>query len=212
MKPRENSDGKLPVFVFPTVLNFYIDDQNSHKQVLTLYNPYDFTVLFKVLCNNPTKYNVVEAEGLIKSKCCIDIVIRVTDCHKVLQREDKFRIHLYELGLSKLLGKKDIIAILCDKSEDTKLTESCKDYKRPTRKELDEFLQMHRKESIVIQRSLPSVPVIMLLLVCIFALMLPTESEDVAKVGIVKLFYLSVNQKLIVSFILGLVTMAVLKP
>ena len=43
----EYSDGKLPVFVFPTTLNFFLDDQRSHKQVLTLYNPYEFTVEFK---------------------------------------------------------------------------------------------------------------------------------------------------------------------
>ncbi|KAA8588542.1 hypothetical protein FQN60_009887 [Etheostoma spectabile] len=34
-------EGSLPVFVFPTELIFYADEQTSHKQVLTLYNPYD---------------------------------------------------------------------------------------------------------------------------------------------------------------------------
>ena len=41
------SDGHLPVFVFPTTLFFYADDRTSHKQVLTIYNPYDFAVKFK---------------------------------------------------------------------------------------------------------------------------------------------------------------------
>ena len=41
------ADGKLPVFVFPTTLSFYSDDQSSHKQVLTLYNPYEFPLKFK---------------------------------------------------------------------------------------------------------------------------------------------------------------------
>lgn len=41
------SDGKLPVFVFPSSLNFFTDDQSSHKQVLTLYNPYEFPLKFK---------------------------------------------------------------------------------------------------------------------------------------------------------------------
>lgn len=43
----QKSDGKLPVFVFPSSLNFYSDDQSSHKQVLTLYNPYEFPLKFK---------------------------------------------------------------------------------------------------------------------------------------------------------------------
>jgi len=208
----DNFDGKLPVFVFPTQLNFFIQDQSSHKQVLTLYNPYEFTVLFKVLCNNPTKYNVVETEGLIKSKCCIDIVIRVIDYHQVVRREDKFRIHLYEHGLPNLLGKKDILAVLCDRVEENE-KESAKESRRPALNEVDELFQQHRKESVVIQqRSLPSVHVLLLILVCILALMLPTDGEKNIESSVPKYLYLSVNQKLIAAFILGLVTMAVLKP
>lgn len=37
----------FPVFVFPTSLNFYVDDTLSHKQCLSIYNPYDFLVKFK---------------------------------------------------------------------------------------------------------------------------------------------------------------------
>lgn len=40
-------EGNLPVFVFPTELIFYADEQTSHKQVLTLYNPYEFALKFK---------------------------------------------------------------------------------------------------------------------------------------------------------------------
>lgn len=40
-------EGRLPVFVFPTELFFYADEQASHKQVLTLYNPYEFALKFK---------------------------------------------------------------------------------------------------------------------------------------------------------------------
>jgi hypothetical protein len=40
-------EGNLPVFVFPTELIFYADDQSTHKQVLTLYNPYEFALKFK---------------------------------------------------------------------------------------------------------------------------------------------------------------------
>ena len=44
---RREPDGKLPVFAFPGALNFFYEDQSTHKQVLTVYNPYDFTVQFK---------------------------------------------------------------------------------------------------------------------------------------------------------------------
>lgn len=38
---------KIPVFVFPEELKFIEEDQSSHKQVLTLYNPYDFDIRFE---------------------------------------------------------------------------------------------------------------------------------------------------------------------
>lgn len=62
--------GKLPVFVFPTSLNFYSLDQSSHKQILTLYNPYDFAFRFRgkfclnlftlhfLLVNSKHKFNI----------------------------------------------------------------------------------------------------------------------------------------------------------
>lgn len=48
-------EGSLPVFVFPTELFFYADEQASHKQVLTLYNPYEFALKFKGELNPEVK-------------------------------------------------------------------------------------------------------------------------------------------------------------
>lgn len=39
-------DGRIPVFVFPQALTFYVGDHTTHKQILTLYNPYDFRIAF----------------------------------------------------------------------------------------------------------------------------------------------------------------------
>uniref|UniRef100_A0A8B9D7P0 Motile sperm domain-containing protein 1 n=1 Tax=Anser cygnoides TaxID=8845 RepID=A0A8B9D7P0_ANSCY len=68
-------EGNLPVFVFPTELIFYADDQSTHKQVLTLYNPYEFALKFKVLCTTPNKYVVADAAGTVKPQCCVDIIL-----------------------------------------------------------------------------------------------------------------------------------------
>lgn len=38
---------RLPIFVFPNTIDFYADDTMTHKQTITLYNPYDFVVNFK---------------------------------------------------------------------------------------------------------------------------------------------------------------------
>lgn len=72
----QGADQSLPVFVFPTQLIFYVKDVNSHRQLLTIYNPYDFTVCYSVLSTNAANYSVLEPQGIIKPRCCIDIAIR----------------------------------------------------------------------------------------------------------------------------------------
>lgn len=43
----EGAEEALPVFVFPSALVFTVSDPASHKQLLTLYNPYDFPIQYQ---------------------------------------------------------------------------------------------------------------------------------------------------------------------
>ncbi|XP_046396759.1 motile sperm domain-containing protein 1-like isoform X2 [Ischnura elegans] len=111
MKPDCALDGSIPVFVFPSAINFYLEDYSSHKQVLTIYNPYEFPLRFKVLCTDPRKYNVIDPEGCIKRGCCIDIVIRLVAVNPAyLNRVDTFRIQMLDQGSKQILGKRDVLA------------------------------------------------------------------------------------------------------
>ncbi|NP_001088697.1 motile sperm domain containing 3 L homeolog isoform X2 [Xenopus laevis] len=103
-----------PIFIFPPKLDFYADDQGSHKQVLTLYNPFSHVLRFKVLCTAPLRYTVVEAEGLVKPNSCIDIVTRHRDIRaRNYGTTDKFRIEVWEEGASRGRGgRKDVPATL----------------------------------------------------------------------------------------------------
>ena len=56
-------DGKVPVFVFPVQLDFYYEDQTTHKRLVTIYNPYEFDVTFKVKACDFTSV-------LILTPCC----------------------------------------------------------------------------------------------------------------------------------------------
>ena len=38
---------RLPVFISPEELQFIGEDEASHKQILTVYNPYDFSLSYK---------------------------------------------------------------------------------------------------------------------------------------------------------------------
>ena len=65
MPPLLTPDRPVHVFVSPNTLTFISQDYSSHKQVLTLYNPYDFKFKYKVLCTAQTKYTMLESEGIV---------------------------------------------------------------------------------------------------------------------------------------------------
>ena len=44
---RSEKNKKLPVFVFPEDLQFCVEDESTHKQILTIYNPYEFNIRFE---------------------------------------------------------------------------------------------------------------------------------------------------------------------
>lgn len=206
-------DGKVPVFVFPNNITFYLEDQTTHKQVLTLYNPYDFTVRFNVLSTAPKKYTVVDAEGSLKSQCCIDIVVR----HNAVipancEVTDKFRIQMLDYTTRQVLGKRDVLAILLSGEPDRSTPDREQFRQLPipaaTVPSQQQYSIVTRHDQIAAARgSSPSLLVMVIAAVCVVALLLPTEGENSAFP-----IQISVQMKLVTSYVLGLVTMVILKP
>lgn len=202
---------KLPIFVFPQTITFYLDDQSSHKQVLTLYNPYDFPVKFKVLCTAPNKYQVVDPEGIIKAISCVDIVIRHTalianNCNVT----DKFRIQMQEYPSKQIIGKRDVEAKLLPGTSDA-VGRSTPDPDMFQQLPLNESRQQQSYTLItrdkITERNTNYVALITGI-TCIIGLLLPTEGEQNHRVP--DYLHLSVNFKLIFAFVLGMVANIVL--
>jgi hypothetical protein len=47
MPQAQQDEHYLPVFVSPNQLTFYLRDPQSHRQIMTVYNPYDFAVSYE---------------------------------------------------------------------------------------------------------------------------------------------------------------------
>lgn len=203
---------KLPVFVFPSNITFYLENQSTHKQVLTLYNPYDFPVKFKVLCTAPNKYKVVDPEGTIKAKCCVDIVVRhlallISNCNVT----DKFRIQMQEHPTKQATGKRDVEATLLPGTSEAagRATPDPEMFQQlpinETRQQQSYALITHNR---TIDRGTNYVALVAGI-ICIAGLLLPTEGERSQTVP--DYLHLSINFKLIFSFVLGMVTIIILR-
>ncbi|XP_076629464.1 motile sperm domain-containing protein 1 [Colletes latitarsis] len=203
---------KLPVFVFPQNITFFLDDQSTHKQVLTLYNPYDFPIKFKVLSTAPNKYKVIDPEGTIKARCFVDIVIRHTslmlsNCNVI----DKFRIQMQEHPTKQTIGKRDVEAKLLPGTTDS-TGRSTPDPEMFQQLPINESRQQQSyallTQNKTIDRGTNYVALIAGI-ICIAGLLLPTEGEQYNRVP--DYLHLSINFKLIFSYVLGLVTIIILR-
>jgi len=214
-----DDEGSLPVFVSPSELTYYADDISSHKQVLTIYNPYGHSLKYKVLCTAPRKYQVIESEGFIKSHCCIDVVVR----HKGplvsndVMVSDKFQIQLYEQGASNVKGHKLIIAQVLQNKPKIHNTRSHQALQQaaaelplqalPNTGTAATSAEQRGGGAEARNRNVDPLVVVMAL-VCGVALLLPTWEVD--KSTLPPYLHLTIHQKLVVAYFLGLVTMAIL--
>jgi len=221
-----------PVFVFPSTIEFYEDDPTTHKRVLTIYNPYDYEVAFKVLCNSPNKYAVVEPEGKISRNKCADIVVRhVAVSPQSVNQTDKFRIQMYEEGNAEQpISRKEVLATLHSGVP----THSSESHSLPHRAgQLPHEQHLHQTGAGGVVASSgggqyyttlngerqhqqqPNIVACLAAIVCIASLFLPTEGDSSSSASSLFSNYpwlcLSVNQKLVFAYVLGLVTMAILR-
>lgn len=206
---------RLPVFVFPSAISFFSDDQSSHKQIVTLYNPYDFHLRFKVLSTAPHKYVVVDSDGVIKSRCCVDIVIRHTEVSALNERvRDKFRIQVSEYQSHKLLGRKDVVATLLPTKEETLVADEKFEYLPPNTAASQPAVQQNIAGAQTVLTAAtgtggPNLVVIIAAVGCILALMLPNSGDDHSRLP--TYLHMSLHQKLIAAYVLGLVTIVLLR-
>ncbi|KAF6021386.1 hypothetical protein EB796_020309 [Bugula neritina] len=105
----------LPVFIFPQKLEFFMDDVTTFKSTLSIYNPYNFPLRYKLKrsVKEENKYQVSEPEGVVKSHCCVDLVIRHQQPYlENVGTKDVFRIKIIRDSDKKHIAQQDVPATL----------------------------------------------------------------------------------------------------
>ncbi|KAJ8281904.1 hypothetical protein COCON_G00044230 [Conger conger] len=200
------SQDSLPVFLFPTELVFYAQEHSSHRRVLTFYNPYSFVLRFKVLCTAPALYTVVEAEGNVRARSCVDIVVRHQDVSsRNWGRRDRFRLEVSGGGQR---GTREIWAELRGGEGAEKPLETPQGRAAPPMSSAAMFPPGVLNPDRGRDASLFALYIVVGL-VCITCLMLPLHSEPSPLVPLH--IHVTVMQKLVCAYILGLLTMVFLR-
>ncbi|XP_001950125.2 motile sperm domain-containing protein 1 [Acyrthosiphon pisum] len=199
---------KVPVFVSPQSLTFSLEDKQSHRQIITLFNPYDFPVRFKVFCTCTKKYTVVEPEGSISASSRVDIVVRHNaPAPAFCDIRDKFRIQMQYYTTKKVIGYKDVETILVRSSENFELP--AENFKQLLKSDIS--VDNYDNESEIRQNCNtitpgPNFTTLFMAGICICGLLLPSsEDTDILK------FRISFNLKLALAFVLGMTTITILQ-
>ncbi|KAG5898414.1 hypothetical protein JTB14_030392 [Gonioctena quinquepunctata] len=204
---------KIPVFVFPNTVKFYLNSKTTHKQLLTLYNPYDFPVKFKVLCTAPNKYAVIDPEGSIGPHMLVDIVIRHTmPTAGNSNITDKFRIFMEDHTTKQILGRRDIEATLISGEVDNISNDG--DFQSLPYSDRGSTVEgaFYTNRPTPHANSTNYVICIITGLVCVIALLLPTLKEAAQPSNIPGYLHISMNIKLVLAYVLGLVSMVIFRP
>eukprot|EP00696_Hemimastix_kukwesjijk_P005480 gnl/Hemi2/16918_TR5620_c0_g1_i1.p1 gnl/Hemi2/16918_TR5620_c0_g1~~gnl/Hemi2/16918_TR5620_c0_g1_i1.p1 ORF type:complete len:237 (+),score=43.03 gnl/Hemi2/16918_TR5620_c0_g1_i1:399-1109(+) len=105
---------KIPCLVLPAALNFLVDAKGMAMQTLTLYNPYDFVLHYKVLSTTTQLYHLKEPTGTLRANSSIDLVLRFQGPNTI--RTDKFLVEVRD-AKSEFLGKKVVVCNVMPNSQ-----------------------------------------------------------------------------------------------
>ncbi|XP_034532539.1 motile sperm domain-containing protein 1-like [Notolabrus celidotus] len=220
----------LPVFLFPSELLFHPAETASHRRVLTLYNPYNFSLSFKMLCTAPSLYRVVESEGSVRAKSCVDLVVRHLDVSpRHWGRRDCFRLEVRGGGQ---MGGREVWAELRggeeggggggEAEEERRRRKRGGEERRVGGQQRASSPQTPLSPLLVPTNShlpLPTCPAVRsvsqwvvcvsVAVLCVTVLMLPLHTESSSVVP--RCLHVSTNQKLVCAYTLGLLTMVFLR-
>lgn len=203
----------VPVLVFPPDLVFRADQRSGPRQLLTLYNPTGATLRFRVLCTAPAKYTVSDAERYVKPHSCIDIVIRhMAPIASHYDVQDRFRIELFEEGAKgQLLGRKDITSVLRAPAYPLELQGQPDSTPLPGPPSWTApSMTRHLPEKSHPQLATSSFLLFLLTgIVSVAFLLLPLQDELGSQLP--QILHVSLGQKLVAAYILGLLTMVFLR-
>ncbi|KJH49820.1 hypothetical protein DICVIV_04073 [Dictyocaulus viviparus] len=202
---------RLPVFLSVSEIEFPVSER-SPRRIITVYNPYGYSIQYKVLCNAPGNYSVPNSKGILSAKSCKDLVVKCTAKLSV-GTTDRLRVEIMRPGETEVLGSRDLLLRTVNELSYASIDSSnriCTDME--TR---DSLSSTRRLNSRIHDENAASSQLVCLgvAILCAVALMAPTQGDPAAADSLLPThLHLTVPQKLVASYILGIVSILLLRP
>ncbi|CAF0923589.1 unnamed protein product [Didymodactylos carnosus] len=207
---------QLPFFCSSNSLLFYLDDSTSFSQILTIYNPYEFPVKYKVLCTAPRKYLIAEPQGEIRGQHSVDSVVRLLDISSSSSNQNivhKIRIQFYDRRKPQdLIGKRDVTCTILsykpleENFDDDNAASSSGRLRPPSSSSSSSQSLAPANPANVLTQDIRDPFVVFLMtiagLLSAFVLILPSLPEENTNTRIPHYLHMSVNSKVIASYVL----------
>ncbi|KAF1748414.1 hypothetical protein GCK72_024881 [Caenorhabditis remanei] len=195
----------LPVFLNTTELQFRLSEKSQAK-LFTLYNPFGHPITYKILCTATRNYTVNETSGTLQAKCCQDIVVRCIQRLPV-GNVDKLKIEICKKGAPTSSGScvLNLLTISNNTPDPEERFERMAQSNRMSTSTSSERGNDRNQSNMWI--------CLVVGLCCAIALFCPTSGEAESKSSSVPpILHMSSQQKLVASYILGIVSVLILRP
>ncbi|CAI2356350.1 unnamed protein product [Caenorhabditis sp. 36 PRJEB53466] len=201
-------DDALPVFVNTSELHFRLNEKSQAK-LFTLYNPFGHQIAYKVLCTATRNYTVNETSGVLQAKCCKDIVVRCIQ-RLPLGNVDKLKIEISKKGSPTMSGS-SVISLFTMPSDYMDPGEQAQFERIPQTNRMTTSLTLSERGG---DRNQSSMWVCLLVgFCCALALICPTAGDpESVNSSVPPMMHMSIQQKLVASYILGIVSVLILRP
>ncbi|KAI6654853.1 Motile sperm domain-containing protein 1-like [Oopsacas minuta] len=131
-----SANGSLKGGLIPVILSSdkLVFNREQCEKNLTLYNPFDFEIHYKLYTTAPRKYTVRNAEGSVKPHFCVEIaIIRRSIEENITGYADNFLMKIF--SNQACIGKKDV-PVFININEDSIETEAITTGKNGTKSKI----------------------------------------------------------------------------
>jgi len=196
------------VFIYPQHVEF---PSTFESQNISIFNPYEVPIHFHFQCTRPTAFLLSSSEGEILAKHSLEITVSLLD--KTIETE-KFQVRISLAGKGKILGEKIIKVSLKTNKSGQGDGDDMLPRRLPTKDHFQElpptsYEPAKEYKNLHMNKAPHEYFIYVTLAICVLILCCPHEDNGHKSTN--RILEVSVNFKLAAAYVLGIVTVFLIR-